>query len=158
MYSALYTFLARQIESFLGETVVIEQQNAPRLTDAHTTLHIAITNKPGSDVNEYENLVPIDLTETVQGLRVLTVSINCYGTNAGDRISRLLLYLKSDAAVYDFKRNGYGMLGTSNIRDLEYIKNQQYQERMQFDIDISTVQSIQSTIYSIEDVEISREE
>ena len=156
MKNELLEFIVKRIQAFSGEICVIEPTNAPRPTAPYTSIRILTTGLEGSDFSRYANLPDVDMQETIEGLRIVSLSINTYGTGAHDRASRLCLYLRSDSACYEFMTSGVGVLKISNIRNLEYIESNMFKSRYQFDVDFSIVHSIETTIRTIEDVEIQR--
>lgn len=156
--NTLYAFLVEHIEAASGLRCIAEDQNGPAIDSPFFTIKIIGTQRIGHEISTLADLPTVDLTETVRGLRDKTVSINCYGVGAYDYVSQLLLYFRREAIAYDFRLNKIGMMEISGLRDLSFIKDAEFEERYQFDIHLSIIDSLSGTIRSIETVEVERTE
>lgn len=148
--SALLTWMTRET----GLTCIFPKQGEPRPPLPYGTLEfinpsgryggIDETRISGSDV-------------TLHGLRSSNVSLNIFGGDANDRMSKLRDTLDLQRVIDEFNAAGIAHNGETGPNDLSSLMETKYQERSQMDLDISYSIELDQGIGIIEEVVITNE-
>lgn len=154
-YDAIKKAIADAVENATGLIVIYANQNAPVPSSSYATVFVTPSLKTGYDgVSYVNNDTDPDLTETVEGLRQITASINFYKDDAILNASNFVSQLQSATMIQFFKDQGLGFGGVSDIRDISEIDKQLWQERAQLDLTFFAVSEFSSVTTSIESINI----
>jgi hypothetical protein len=113
--------------------------NHPTGDQPFATVLVTSTDSVGWDDVNIKNAESLTVTETAQGLRILTVSVQFFRTGALTLAERLRGRLQLNSAYEKFAVNGLGLLNKSAVRVLSAVPNTFWEERAQIDLSISIV-------------------
>lgn len=128
-------------------------EEAPRPTGLYGMVNIVTSVAQGATdrVTLVDQVAPdLDLVETVEGHRLLQVSINTFRQGAFDLISSVYTKVQATRTVEHFNEIGLGYAGRSEIRDVTIPSGGGLEARHQFDLFLHTVASDTDIILAIE--------
>ena len=135
-------------------------EETPRPTGLYGTVNIVTLGSAGAtDRVTYTNQVlpDLDLAETIEGHRLLHISINTFRRGAFDLINSLYTKLGFTRTLEHFDLINMGYVRRSGIRDLTIPMGGGREERHQFDLFLHTVASDQDVVTCIETLRITGE-
>lgn len=146
---AVRTFIDTVISSGYA---IRASQNAPRPVNPYCTVNTISIITTGNDWVTHDNEVgpDTDLEETIQGLRLVTFSINFFKTGAYDNAALVYSALQRTSASQYFKSLNMGFSNRSNIRNVTLEVDAALEQRTQFDLDMYTTATDNEVVYAIE--------
>jgi len=94
-------------------------------------------------------------TFITSGPREFTLSINAYGPESLERISKLMSEIEKMSMVAYFKAAGVACIKSGDVRDLTRLTGTRSESRHQFDVRFRTVDNITEAPGIIESVEVT---
>lgn len=131
--------LIRELLSMPANSVrPAEQNEAPAgdISQQLATVKLTLIEATGQDdfVRTNQSAPSTNITESVEGQRLVTASINFYRGDAYTKAARLPAVLSSSTATERMKALGLGLVGTSQARNLTAIVDTNWEERGQIDV------------------------
>jgi hypothetical protein len=123
----------------LEHQVMPANTNQPTGDEPFVTVLIASIDGIGWDDVNIKDAPALTVTETGQGFRVMTVSVQFFRTGALTFAERLRAKLQLNSAYEKFALNGLGLLSKSAVRVLSAVPNTLWEERAQIDLSISII-------------------
>lgn len=109
-------------------------QNVDVPLDPFGTIFLSGIDKFAEDVNRYEyNTILDNLTEYVEGARILNVSLNIFGAGANDFMAAIVASTHQTAHNTQLMNAGLAFINSSQIRDLTEVISSKFNERAQMD-------------------------
>lgn len=152
--------LVRELLGMAANTVRPADQNAPtgNTTQQFATVKITMIQPTGQDDVVFANVPNSNnVTETIDGQRLVMASVNFYRGDAFTKVSRLPGLLSTSAATARMRVLGLGLVGTSQARNLTAIQDTLSEERGQIDLTFHVAESEVVTIatYGTFEVDVS---
>ncbi len=136
--------IVRLCTGLTGDQVRPADQVAPAKGDAYATVLIISDVSRGMDSTTWAN-IPDDedkrVTETADGQRLITASIQFFRAGAVDYASKLVAAIKMSAAQELMQEHEIGLVRTGAVRNLTQVINEAWEERAQIDIDFHYISS-----------------
>ncbi|MCH8821335.1 hypothetical protein IID23_02305, partial [Patescibacteria group bacterium] len=96
-----------------------------------------------------------DLNETIEGQRLLILSINMHRNGSFDLASKVYTGLQSNLAIQYLNSVFLGFAGRSEIRDLAERIEGSTEQRYQFDLTLHAVSDFKSIVFAVKQIEIN---
>ena len=141
-----------------GYTIKAKQKGAPRPQGAYASVDFLTSESIGWEQRIFENNQQgVDLTETISGLRNITLSINFYRGNAMDDSRKVRTALIRESIQSLFSSAGVGLVSRSEVRDLDEPLDDGWEQRSEFDLVLNTVGTDSDIVKSILTADIAGE-
>lgn len=141
-----------------GYTIKAKQKDAPRPTGAYAVVDFLASQSLGWEQRDFSNNESDpDLTESISGLRNITMSVNFYRDNAMDNSRKVRTGLIRESIQSLFKGAGVGLVSRSEVRDIDEPTNDGWEERSEFDLVVNVVGNDSDIVRSILAVDIAGE-
>jgi hypothetical protein len=125
---------------------------------AFATVNMSFDQNVGWEQTTYENNDgDPDLTETVEGYRIITVSLNFYRKDSRDIARKYRTSLARESFRQLFTQANLGLLTRSEIRGISESLEDGWESRTQMDITLSAIGTDEEIVRSIESVDIMGE-
>lgn len=158
---AINKLIRDTVDLVLGEpgyTIKAKQPDAPRPTGAYAAVDFVAGQSLGWEQREYaNNESDPDLTETIKGLRNITMSINFFRDNAMDNSRKVRTGLVRESVQSLFSAAGVGLVSRSEVRDIDEPRDSGWEERSEFDLVVNVVGTDSDIVRSILAVDIAGE-
>jgi len=139
-----------------GIVIKAKQKNAPKPSGEYVEVNIFSIERLGLDVKSYEDDI-VDVSEEIEGLRELTISISFYRGEAMDNASKVQIGFFRESIQSILRESKIGYTSTSNIRDLSEALENGWEKRAQFDVVLNTVYSDIDIVRAINTLSINDE-
>lgn len=141
-----------------GYTIKAKQAGAPRPTGAYAVVDFLADEALGWEQRDYtDNTSDPDLTESISGLRNITMSINFYREDAMDNSRKVRTGLVRESIQSLFSQAGIGLVSRSDVRDIDSPTDDGWEERSEFDLVLNAVGTDSDIVRSIMAVDIAGE-
>ena len=147
MRSTIVTFLSTSS----GVTVIEDQQGAPRPAFPYVSFRFL---RPATRVGGIDESTAVTDQHGIAGERTTTVSVNVYGIEAGQIAEEILNSLDLPENIELFSAAGMAHYGESGANDLSALMETKYEKRIQFDLMLRYAFSKESSLSSIESVQL----
>lgn len=132
------------------------QNNAIKPSGAFATVGLLTNVSRGWEQQTLENsLINPDLVETLEGMRELTYSINFYRDGAYDNAAKVRIGFMRESIRSVLHAAGLGLGIRSPIRDISGALENEFEERTQFDVTLSAVNTDSDAVLAIATVAIA---
>ena len=132
------------------------KQNAPRPTGSYASVDFISDRNIGWEQHELvDNLIDLDITENISGLREITISIDFFRDSSIDYSRKVRTALVRQSVQELFSAAGVGLVKRTEVREISEPLENGWEERSQFDLTLSAVGTDLDIIKSIQSVEIS---
>jgi len=133
-----------------GYTIKAKQEDAPRPKGAYAVVDFLTGESIGWEQRNFtNNQADLDLTESISGLRNITMSINFYRDNAMDNSRKVRTALVRESIQSLFSEAGVGLVSRSEVRDIDSPTQDGWEERSQFDLVLNVVGTDSDIVQSI---------
>lgn len=135
----------------------VGEEEAPRPTGLYGSVNVVtIISQGATDSITYQNqmLPDVDLIETVEGHRLMQVSINAFRQGAFDLINLIYNKLQRTSSIEHFNSINLGYVSRSEIRNVDIPSSGGLEERHQFDLFLHTVATDSEIVTAIETLNI----
>lgn len=135
----------------------VDGEETPRPQGLYGSVNIVSIQSQGiSDrVTQVNQVLPdLDLSETVEGHRLLVVSVNAFRDGAFDLINLVYNKLQRTSTIEHFNSIELSFVSRSEVRDVTIPSSGGLEERHQFDLFLHTVATDQEIVTSIETLRI----
>ncbi len=137
-------------------TIKAKQSGAPRPTGSYADVDMVTDRSIGWEQHELkDNTGDNDITDTISGVREITMSINFYRDSALDNARKVRIALVRNSIQELFNAADLGLLLRSEVREISEPLENGWEERAQFDIGLSAVGSDSDIIKSILSVDMT---
>ncbi len=141
-----------------GYTIKAKQENAPRPQGAYANVDFLVGESLGWEQRKFSNNDGNpDLTETIEGLRNITMSINFYRDNAMDNSRKVRTGLVRESIQSLFSLAGVGLVSRSDVRDIDEVRDSGWEQRSEFDLVLNAVGTDSDIVRSIQAAYITGE-
>ena len=141
-----------------GYTIKAKQKGAPRPTGPYADVDFISDNRVGWEQRTFENnQEDPDLTETIEGMREIMMSISFYRENSRDNSRQVRTGMIRESIQSLFKAAKLGYIRSSEVREISEALESGWEERSQFDIVLSAVGTDADIVSSILSVDIAGE-
>lgn len=148
--TALYTWMQRET----GLTIIFAEQSKQRPQLPYGSIKFV---NPAVRVGGRDEIRIQGENSTVVGQRTTLASLNIFGKNANDVMSKLLTSLDRPDVIDLFSEAGMSHVGETGPNDLTELMETQYQERSQMDLSLMYTDTQDAKLGFIESVEITNE-
>lgn len=160
--ATLNEFIRSVVNLILGESAYAyaakQPGNPPRPRGAYASVDFTMDINIGTENRTLENNISDDdLTETIRGLREITMSVNFFRDLANDNARKVRTGLIRESVQDLFKASQLGLVSRSDVREISEPLENGWEERAQLDIVLSAVGTDTDIIRSILAVDISGE-
>lgn len=139
-------------------SIKAKQTDAPRPTGAYAVVDFLSDESLGWEQRDYtDNTSDPDLTESISGLRNITMSINFYRGDAMNNSRKVRTGLVRESIQSLFSQAGVGLVSRSDVRDIDEPTDDGWEERSEFDLVLNTVGTDSDVVRSILAVDIAGE-
>lgn len=139
-------------------SIAAKQKGAPRPIGSYADVDLETDISIGWEQRQFENNTgDPDLTETIQGMRQIMMSVNFYRDDAIDNARRVRTGLIRESIQEIFRTGKLGLIRRSDVREISEPLENSWEERAQFDIVLSAVGEDSDIVRSIEAVDIAGE-
>lgn len=148
---AIYTW----IKTELDVVAIWEQQSEQRPPRPYVSMKLIVGPvKTGHDDLRQDTSGSF----SVQGLRVLTLSLNVYGQDAMSLMSRLQTSTEKPSVQEELRKEGIAFIRAEGIQDLTVALDNRFETRAQMDVlfHIKDIES-DSALTTIDDVEVTEQ-
>lgn len=139
-------------------TIKAKQKDAPRPKTPYGDVDIVSDLSIGWEQRNFvNNGGDPDLTETIEGMREIMMSVNFYRDSAVDKARAVRTGLIRESIQEIFRAGKLGLIRRSDVREISEALENGWEERAQFDIVLSAVGSDSDIVRAIEAVNIAVE-
>ena len=139
-------------------TIKAKQNDAPRPIGAYGDVDYVTGVDLGWEQRGFEdNSGDDDLTETISGLREITMSVNFYRNSSVDNARAVRTGLIRESIQSLFSAAGVGLVRRSEVREISEPLENGWEERAQFDIVLSATGTDTDIVRSILSVDMAGE-
>ena len=141
-----------------GYTIKAKQKDAPRPigdyadVDFLTSINVGLESKSLRDNDDDP-----DLTEKIEGLREITMSLSFYRSSPMDVGRQVHIGLLRESVLSLFNAANIGLLSRTDVREISDPLENGWEKRAQFDIVLSAIGTDEDIVRSIETATISGE-
>lgn len=141
-----------------SEYAIKAKQNAPRPSGAYAAIDFVNDTGMGWEQRIYtDNQLDLDITETIQGAREIMMSIGFYRDDSIDNARKVRTAVIRESIQELLSAAGLGLVGRSEVRQIDEQFENGWEKRAQFDIVLSAVGEDSDVIRSIQSVDIAGE-
>lgn len=141
-----------------GYTIKAKQKGAPRPDRDYADVDFVSETRVGWEQRTFENnQADPDLTETIEGMREIMMSISFYRGDSIDNARKVKIGLIRESIQELFRAAGLGYVRSSEVREISEPFQHGWEERSQFDIVLSAVGTDSDIVTSIESVDMAGE-
>lgn len=137
---------------------IAAKQDAPRPSGSYADVDFLTDTGIGWEYKKQENNIGDDnVTETIQGARVVSLSIGFYRDDAMDNARKVRTAFMRQSILDMLRAANMGLVNRTEVRDLSEVLESSWEQRAQFDLTLSAVGTDIDMITSILHVSISGE-
>jgi len=141
-----------------GYTIKARQLDAPRPTGDYGDVDYVTGIDLGWEQRKFtNNTLDDDMTETIQGMREIIMSVNFYRTDAIDNARAVRTGLVRESIQSLFSAANVGLIRRSEVREISEPLENGWEERAQLDIVLNVVGEDSDIVKAIASVDISAE-
>lgn len=141
--NAAFRTVIRTLLAMPANSVRPANRSAPTGTEQFATVLVTGIRAEGEDEQRYANAAGQTVTETVEGQRRATASVQFFRADAMSKATRLGVLLRTSAASDSLRAAGLGFIRAGPVRDLSGIDAADWEERAQIDIELYCIASEQ---------------
>tara|TARA_R110000851_G_scaffold96792_2_gene209934 strand:+ start:18399 stop:18935 length:537 start_codon:yes stop_codon:yes gene_type:complete len=139
-------------------TIAAKQKDAPRPTGAYGSVDFISSIAIGVEQRSFKNNISgDDLTENIEGMREIMMSISFYRDSAINNANQVYIGFIRESVQSMFRSAGVGFTRRSDVREISDALENGWEERAQFDIFLNIIGTDSDIVKSILSVDMASE-